>query len=311
MKYLALVLLLMLFSICLASGYPLHGSNGVINCTIFGSFKDPWDTGNANADRYAVLRMDLSLGRTNASDARPIQAAYTLTDGNDRVYGSSSEYTEDLQQGRRLIGFVVPVETIVKSLMVDFGKDRSGGEQFSIPFPEVSNSSNGNVTLLYYGVLRSWTTSNKKTIEFDIGINNNDTKSLPLNESNFSLIDQWGWKYGSVKYDAYGRKGFAARELKPNETLRSGLVFSPISILSRPVELVYRYSNNSSLVANVDTEEGLCSRAPKKECTDCAAAGDEAAPTTLAGSIKASKARLAKVKGNITDNSNNKGPDEL
>jgi hypothetical protein len=311
MRYLALALL-MLFSIALVSGYPLHGSNGAINCTIFGSFKDPWDTGNAIADRYAVLHMDLSLGRANASDGTPIQAGYTLTDGNDRVYSFNPEYTDDLQQGRRLIGFVVPVETIAKSLTVDLGKEASDGEQFSIPFPETSNSSNGNVTLLYYGILRSWTVSNKKTIEFDIGLINNDTKKLPLDASNFSLIDQWGWKYSSVKYDTYGRKGFAARELKPNETLRSGLVFSPISLLSRPVELVYQYSNNSSLAVNVDAEEGLCSRASEeKQCIDCAAAKDEAAPTTLAGSIKATKARLAKVKGNITDNSSNKGRDEL
>ncbi|RQW81215.1 MAG: hypothetical protein EHM14_01845 [Methanothrix sp.] len=311
MRY-AVVALLIIFSIGLVSGYPLHGSNGAINCTIFGSFKDRWDSGNANADLYAVLHIDTSLVRVNASDIRPIQASYTLTDGNDRLYSYRADYTEELQQGRRLIGFVVPVETIIKSLTVDLGKDPSGGEQFTIPFPEVSNSSNANVTLLYYGVLRSWTTSNKKTIEFDIGVINNDTTKLPLDERNFSLIDQWGWKYGSVKYDAYGRKGIVARELKPNETLRTGLIFSPISLLSRPVELIYQYSNNSSLAVNVDTEEGLCSRTPQeKECTDCATAGEEAAPSTLAGSIKASKARLAKVKGNITEGSENKGRDDL
>jgi hypothetical protein len=312
MRYLTLVLLLMLFSACLASGYPLYGSNGVVNCTIFGSFKDRWDSGNTNADRYSVLRMDLSLGRVNASDSTPVQAAYTLTDGNDRVYSFSPEYTEDLNQGRRLIGFVVPIETIVKSLMVNLGKDPSGSEQFSIPFPQVSNASNGNVTILYYGVLRSWTVSNKKSIEFDIALINNDTKKLPIDQSNFSLTDQWGWKYSSAERDINGRKGIAATELKPNGTLRSRLIFSPISILSRPVELAYRYSNNSTLSVNVDSEEGICARnADEQECIDCAANQDEPAPSTLAGSIKASKARLAKVKGNITDESNSKGLDEI
>lgn len=312
MRYSALVLLLMLFSICLASGFPLHGSNGVINCTVFGSFKDRWDSGNANADRYSVLRMDLSLGRVNASDGTPIRAAYTLTDGNDRVYSFSPEYTEELQQGRCLIGFVVPIETIVKSLMVDLGKDPYGGEQFSIPFPEVSNASNGNVTLLYYGILRSWTASNKKTIEFDVALINNDTKKLPIDQSNFSLVDQWGWKYSSAEKDINGRKGIAATELKPNGTLRSRLIFSPISILSRPAELVYNYSNNSILAVNVDSEEGLCAHnADEQECIDCAANPDEPAANTLAGTIKASKARLSKVKGNVTDSSNNKGRDEL
>jgi hypothetical protein len=311
MRYLALVLSLMLFSVFLASGYPLHGSNGQINCTVFGSFKDRWDSGNANADRYSVLRMDISLTRVNASDARPIQAAYTMTDGNDRVYSNTPEYTEDLKLGRCIIGFVVPIETIVKSLTVNLGKDPAGGEQFSIPFPPVYNASNENVTLLYYGILRSWTASNKKTLELDISLINNDTKNLPIDKSNFSLMDQWGWRYGSVEKDINGRKGIAAAELKPNGTLRSHLIFSPMSILSRPVELVYRYSNSSDLSINVDSEEGLCSLAPEEEeCIDCAATEEEA-PSTLAGSIKATKARLAKVKGNVTGGSEKKGRDDL
>jgi len=78
----------------------------------------------------------------------------------------------------------------------------------------------------------------------------NGTKELPLSAKNFSLVDQWGWKYASKTYDIYGRKGFQAAELEPNETLRSRLVFSPLSPLTRPVELVYEYSNNSSLTLN-------------------------------------------------------------
>jgi hypothetical protein len=311
MRWLAVALLILLLP-GIAQEYPLHGSNGIINCTIFGTFKDPWSTGNADADRYAVLNVDLSLTRANVSDGTPILAVFSLTDGNDRVYKTNPGYTRDFQSGRRLIGFVVPTETITKSITVDLSSDPTNGEQFSVLFPELSNASSGNVTLLYYGVLRSWTESNKRTFEFDIGLTNNGTTKLPLSANNFSLVDQWGWKYRSKEYDIYGRKGIQTTELEPNGTLRSGLVFSPLSPLTRPVKLVYEYSNNSSLALNIDSESGLRSEiTTAQSCNECSNTGNEPAPGTLAGSIKATKARLAKVKGNITDSSPPAGRDEI
>jgi hypothetical protein len=313
MRWLALALaLLMILVPGMAQGYPLHASNGDINCTIFGAFKDPWSTGYSNANSYAVLMVDLSLVRVNASDRTPIQATYSLTDGNDRVYLMSPEYKKDLQLGRWLIGFVVPKETIAKSLMVGLSQDPAGGDQFPISFPELSNSSNGNVTLLYYGVLRSFIETNRKTMVFDVAVSNNDTTKLMLSAENFSLVDQWGWNYDSKEYDIYGKKGISAMELKPNQTQRSGIVFSPISPLSRPVELVYSYSNSSSIRLDIDSEGGLRSNVASKEsCTECNTPKDEPAPSNLAGSIKASKARLAKVKGNITGSSQPKGRNDL
>ncbi|MDD1751412.1 MAG: DUF4352 domain-containing protein, partial [Methanothrix sp.] len=211
----------------------------------------------------------------------------------------------------RLIGFVVPKETIAKSLTIDLSKDKAGGEQFSVRFPELVNISNENVTLLYYGILRSSISSNKKTIELDLAITNNGTKKLAIDASNFTLNDQWGWKYDSKEYDTFGKKGMSAVVLEPNETIRSGLIFNSISPLSRPSELVYRYSNNSSLTMNIDTEAGLNFAIPDtKECIDCESPEDAA--SSLAGSIKATKARLAKVKKiNSTEESAPKGRDEL
>jgi len=99
-------------------------------------------------------------------------------------------------------------------------------------------------------------------------------------------------------------------ELVQNETIRSGLIFNSVSPLSRPVELVYRYSNNSSLMMNIDLEAGLISAIPEKVCNDCESPEDAA--SSLAGSIKATKARLAKVKKiNSTSESPPKGRDEL
>ena len=310
MRWLALALFMILLP-GIAIGYPLQMSNGVVNCTIFGSFKDPGFSGYSYSDPYSVLVVDTSLGRINESDKAPIRAAYSLTDGNDRVFRTNSEHIKELQPGRRLIGFVVPKETIAKSLTIDLSQDNAGGEQFSLRFPELVNSSNENVSLLYYGVLRSITNSNRKMIELDVAITNNGTKKLPFGANNFTLTDQWGWKYGSKEYDTYGKIGNPGTVLEPNATIRSGLIFNSISPLSRPVELVYKYSNNSSLTMNIDAEAGLVSAIPDtKGCIDCESPKDD--DSSLAGTIKASKARLAKVKKvNSTEESAPKGRDEL
>jgi len=310
MRWLALALFMILLP-GIAQDYPLQMNNGVVNCTIFGSFKDPGFSGSSYSDSYSVLVVDTRLTRMNESNKAPISAAYSLTDGNDRVFQTSAQNIKELQTGRRLIGFVVPRETIAKSLTIDLSQDKAGGEQFSVRFPELVNSSNENVTLLYYGVLRSSINSYKKTIELDVAITNNGTKKLFLDANNFILLDQWGWKYNSKEYDSYGKKGISGTVLVQNETIRSGLIFNSVSPLSRPVELVYRYSNNSSLTMNIDPEAGLAYSIPdKKECIDCESPKEAA--SNLAGSIKATKARLAKVKKlNSTAESAPKGRDEL
>ncbi|HNY34825.1 MAG TPA: hypothetical protein PKK68_09240 [Methanothrix soehngenii] len=308
MRWLALALFVFLLPV-IAQDYPVQMSNGVINCTIFGSFKDPGFTGTAYSDSYSVLVVDARLSRLNESETEPIRASYSLADGNDRIFQASPQNIKELQPGRRLIGFVVPKETIAKSLTVDLSADKNGGEQFSIRFPELVNVSNKDVALLYYGVLRSSINSNRKTIELDVAITNNGTKKLAIQANNFTLKDQWGWEYTSREYDNNIKKGLSETVLVQNETLRSNLIFNSVSPLSRPVELVYRYSNSSYLTMNIDSEGGLVSARQEKVSTDSAPA-DSA--SNLAGSIKATKARLAKVKKlNSTSESAPKGRDEL
>lgn len=298
----------------IAHGYPLQASNGVVNCTIFGSFPDPWPAGNANADSYFVLNVDLSLTRINASDITPIRAVFGLKDGNDRLFKTNKEYTKELQPGRWLIGFVVPRETIARNLIVDLSGDPASGEQFSLRFPELTNSSDGNVTLLYYGVLRSRISSNKKTIVLDTALTNNGTLGLPLLAQNFTVKDQWGWKYNGNQYNVLGNKGISKVVLEPNGTIRAGLIFSSLSPISRPVELVYQYSNNSSLVLDIDPESDLCPGCKAlMNCSECNCTGKETAsdPTSLAGSLKSSTGRLDKASGNAAGNSVRKERNEL
>ena len=310
MKWLYLALFIGLIT-GIAQGYPLHASNGVVNCTIFGTFLDAWASGNANSDSYVVLNVDLSMKRINASDKAPILAVYSLMDGNDRVFKMVKDYARELQPGRWLIGFVVPRETIARNLIVDFSRENVSGEQFSIYFPRLVNSSNGNVALLYYGVLRSWTNSDKKSVVLDIAVTNNGTNKLPLDAQNFTLKDQWGWMYSGAGYDLSGNKGISKTVLEPNATIRSGLIFSSLSPLSRPVELDYKYSNSSSLALDIDLESGLGSRKALINCSECNSTVGQTSPANLAGSIKASKGQADKPDANAVGSSAHKGRDEL
>jgi hypothetical protein len=287
-----------MLALSLAKGYPLQGSNGAVNCTVFGAFKNQFTPGDLNAGKNIIFNLDVGLARTNATDNSTVKATYMLIDGNDKAYGTREDLSRDLQPGRWVLGFVVPKEAVAKSLIVDPVKP-DDGDQFIIPFESLINSSNGKATLLYYGVLSTKSELNRRSIEFDIGVHNNDTKKLPVSWKNFSLIDQWGWKYDSKAYNKYSGDGFQAIELLPNQTIRSSILFSYLSPLSRPVKLAYEYNNSSSMVIDIDPERGIRSLSVSSSESSAGEPQPDADPATLAGSIKASKARLAKVRENL------------
>jgi len=128
------------------------------------------------------------------------------------------------------------------------------------------------------------------------------------------LKDQWGWIYKSSEYDSFGRKGLSAAVLQPNETVRSGLIFASLSPMSRPAELVYRYTDGTTYSLNIDEEAGInAGLLQPRECIDCNKPQEEESDSSLAGSIKATKARLAKVKksNSSEEKTEPKGRDEL
>jgi hypothetical protein len=301
MKWLALVMML-IFSMGLGHGYPIGSGNGVVNCTIFGEFKDPYVIVETNIDKYIVLNVDVSLTKENSTGSYPVIASYSLVDGNDRFYQTRDEFTRSLSPGRQLLGFVVPPETIPKALIINPTIDPNNGNQFSINFGELTNATNGKVTMLYYGIINSKIKSNLKSIDFDVGITNNGTSTLPLSTKNFSLIDQWGWGYTSLPHSSYTNAGFEDRKLIPNETARLKVSFGSLSPLSRPSKLIYNYSKTDLVIVDIDPEAGLlnnCNVSKSNDCQSCSGNTPEPSPSSLAGSIKATKARLQKIRENL------------
>jgi hypothetical protein len=301
MKWLVINLVL-IAALGFAQGYPIRAGNGEVNCTVFGEFKDPYTIAEPGGERNIVLDVDVALVKANATSSSPAHATYSLVDGNDRTYPTREEFTRPLQPGRQLLGFAVPAETIPKTLIIDPSGYLNCGNRFTINFGELTNATNGKVTVLYYGVLNSNINSNLKSTDFDVGITNNGTAKLPISSKNFSLVDQWSWKYASLEHNDYTNEGFKDRELEPNETARIKVSFGSLSPLSRPSRLVYEYSRTNQIVLNIDPEAGLLQNVTTskgKDCQACSGSAPEPAPDSLAGTIKATKARLAKVRGSL------------
>jgi hypothetical protein len=313
MKFLEMVLILI---ICqgVAQSYPIHASNGIFNCTVFGEFKDNYLIVEPGEDANIVLNVDVSLVKSNGTGSSPAEANYFLVDRDDKTYPTRGEFTRSLRPGRQLLGFAVHPETIPKTLIVVPYGSAEKGDRLSINFGELTNATNGRVNLLYYGVLNSKIASNLKSIDFDIGVTNNGTKEVPLSSKNFSLIDQWGYKYDSLTYNKYSFNSFESRNLEPKEMARIKVSFGSMSPLSRPSKLVYDYSNTSSVVLNIDPEEQLQNVTISKNCS-CPSCGDispkppvlnnstaESVLSRLSGSLKATRAVLHKSANFVGDN---------
>lgn len=310
MKWLVMPVILIIVQ-CPVLGYPIHASNEAFNCTVFGEFKNPYTIVEPNGDKNIVLNVDVSLIKSNSNSSSPANVTYSLLDSNDKGYAISDEFTRSFQQDRQILGFSVPLETIPKMLIVSPSRGPRGDKRLLINLGELTNGTNGKVNLQYYGILNSKIESNLKSLDFDLNVTNHDVKELPLSSKNFSLIDQWGWRYDSLPKNAYTGSAFESRFLEPEEIARIKVSFGSMSPLSRPSRLVYEYSNNSSIVLNIDPDRRQLQYISISKNCSCQPCGDTAPKppalnssqqrsvlSRLAGKVKATRAVISK-SGNL------------
>lgn len=298
MRWMALVAMGVFISLAVvAGGYPFHAGNGAIDSTVYSGFKLPFTPGNPNADWNIQLYLDIGTSWNNSSYADISGVVYTLVDGNDRLYQLDPYLTKSLQPGRKLLGFLVPKEAVAKRLIVDPSSYPDGGGIFNVDLGWILNTSDRNVSLLYYGVAGSVLDSNRKSITIDIGITNNMTGRLSLAPENFTLVDQWGWMYRSSDV-------FKQRTLEPNETLRTSLGFKWLSPQSRPAELVYIYGGGDPLVIEIeplhdnrtDLNEEESAEPEGGTGTSCGSCGQAKGAGSVTGKVSEARERLAEVK---------------
>ncbi|MBN1322962.1 MAG: hypothetical protein JW986_03050 [Methanotrichaceae archaeon] len=286
MKRIALTMMLIMAMGLVSQGYPLVGGNGVVNCTVFGAFKSilPLDHENKNV----IMNVDMGLV---GLDGNPVLANYTMVDGNDRIYGAIRGYCRDVQPGRRILGFVVPREAVIKTVRVEPVE----GAPFTIEWPDLPEANDGDVYLRYYGAVEKGFQVEKGSVTLDVGLTNNLSYPLPISPENFSLEDQWGWRYVEAT-------GFSPHVLGPNESGREWITFDPISPLSRPARLEFRCATDRSLWIQIgDTVDMVdaISESSRSGCSICDAA-EPVDPNSPKGRVAATRERLAMVKGNIS-----------
>jgi hypothetical protein len=220
-----------------AQGYPLHGGNGAVNCTLFGAMKIPLEGADqSSGSKELALKVDVGLiGASNAT--------FELVDDKDRIYRADKNLSRSLQPGRYLLVFVVPREALFKLFKIHPSK----GKSFAINWWRTPKRMNGDVVLRYYGVVDSDADPDQQLLTFEVGIANDGTAKLPISPENFTLLDQWGWEY-------YTLEGFGAVELEPKKAVKVMLRFGELSPLSRPKALVYDYLTERQIVIEMEKD---------------------------------------------------------
>jgi hypothetical protein len=226
MRFLFVCLILVAVIGC-AQAYSLSGSSGNVKCTLFGAYEVPIRGAdpNATAKEYA-LKVDVGLiGSANAT--------YELVDGNNNVYHPDQTRSKALQPGRLQLVFVVPptgdsIGGGFKLLKVS----PSEGQPVAINWWKTPKKILGNIILRYYGITDLQKDADEQSMTFDVKITNNGTTGIPISPENFTILDQWGWDY-------YTMEGFSPASLEPKKSARVKVIFSNLSLLSKPSILSY------------------------------------------------------------------------
>ena len=243
MRLIALAFALVL-ALGFAQAYPLSGGTAAVNCTLFGATKVPvpGTDPNATVQNY-VLKVDVGLLGTR-------NATFELVDSKDRVYSpdpSMSWTFQPISESyiRQLLAFVVPSDALFKLFKVS----PSVGDPFAIKWWKTPKKSQGDIILRYYGVVDTRTNPNEQSVTYEVGIQNNGTKSTVINPLNFTLLDQSGWEY-------YTMYGFGESYLGPKNSTKVKVNFSSLSYLSRPVALAFDYLTSNQIVFDLDKDTG-------------------------------------------------------
>ncbi len=237
MRWITLALMIALALGC-SQGYPLQGSNGVANCTVFGAYRSSPSSDGAeasiNSSEFMIMTADIGLmGAYNAT--------YALVDSNDQIYQQDDALSKDLQPGRRLVKFVVPTDALFKLLRVSPDQ----GDTFSLNWWATPKASNGPVIMRYYGICDYYISADNSSLALQAKISNNGTEDLYLSPENFTLFDQNGWEY----YTLYG---FNPISLGPQKTAQFGLFFNDLSPWSYPTLLVYDYLGEHPIAIDIE-----------------------------------------------------------
>ena len=276
MKLLAFALTA-LFALGVAQGYPLQGSNGATNCTIFGFIKGSMD----NSSQDSILKVDVGI-------TSPENVTYEVMDDKDTLYTANTTLSKQLQPGRSIQAFVVPKAVRVFKL---FKVVPESGAPITINWWKTPKESNENLVIRYYGVVDYDLSAERESYIYEVGLGNNGTKDISVSPENFTLLDQNGWDY-------YTEYGFSPTVIEAGKAIRVRLSFTDLSPMSIPRALVFDAFGSSPIAIDFAkyygqlTDEMISSSPNATQGDSAPAIAEPSAPSNEASKATSQKSSL-------------------
>lgn len=209
-----------------AHAFPLHGSNGVVNATVYGVMKYEYEDG---------IYIDISASDVDVYNVELVDSDNRTYSGNSAPYRSTLHGfpTETAYNGavRDMLLFKVPNDVIINGLRII--PDDSGS--FFINWTGVPKATGDGITLRFYKATfepngMRWQQVNWN---FDVNLTNNANSTADYNISDFAMLDQFGWIYQS-------KRDSEIKNIPPGESLRLNVVVPLVSEIARPVAILFK-----------------------------------------------------------------------
>lgn len=229
------------FSTDFKNAYPFPIKSADV--TIFGVIQDETGVNGYSHDKQKIYIDVAALGDYTVN----------LVDVEDRYYESNMDTRA---RERRFLTFELPKDIKVKKIRLEPTRYyQKGGSPivFDLKLDQLGsvsrntieradfNSSKNDIYIEVYGIAQEndyYQSSESLSVDLviDLKVTNNGANELPLDLNDFSLVDQFGWKYPASSYDGSSNLG----SLLQGESRRFDLLIPDLSILSDPVILKYK-----------------------------------------------------------------------
>jgi hypothetical protein len=212
-----------------AGSFPLSGGNGQLNATVFGVIWGSTPEENNMTDIY----VDVAVGTPISKIQIPcLNYTAVLLDAK----GASYQRTDEICLGeRKLLGFKVPKNDVIKQLKLEFEKGVNISTNWKpivlINWENPPEATADNLTMKFYDAKKSEVYYNGwRDWYFDVKLSNEGKENQLITLRDFTMKDQYGWDYVS---------GNLKCELLPGESMRFYIPVHYVSEISKPTMLEY------------------------------------------------------------------------
>jgi hypothetical protein len=209
-----------------AHAFPLYGSNGVVNATVYGIMEYEYGDG---------MYIDISASDSDVYDVELVDSDNMTYGGNSAPYRSTLHGfpTETAYNSaiRDMLLFKVPKNIIINGLRIIphdsgtffinwTGEPKATADGITIGFYRATFEPNG----------MGW---HQVNWNFEVNLTNDGNPTEDYNISDFAMLDQFGWVYQS-------KRDSEIKNIPPGESLRFNVVVPLVSEIARPVAILFK-----------------------------------------------------------------------